>query len=99
MARGNQRDAAREKNQKKLAQKQRSQGKDGRPEQRNANDSAALAAKIAQKQALKKEQEQTQTTEATKKIVTKKKKVAKTMDTLDLLDAGLGGGKKKGGKK
>mmetsp|Transcript_30351 Transcript_30351/g.61800 ORF Transcript_30351/g.61800 Transcript_30351/m.61800 type:complete len:113 (+) Transcript_30351:87-425(+) len=58
MARGNQRDLAREKNLKKLADKTKADGQGGNVQNRNEGDSAKLAEKIAKKEAVKKAEEE-----------------------------------------
>jgi acyl-coenzyme A synthetase/AMP-(fatty) acid ligase len=78
---------------------------EGRPDQRNMNDSAALGAKVAAKQAAKKAQEETDKlaaewgagTAGAPKVLPKKKKAVKKGDGMDdLLSAGLSASKKKG---
>jgi hypothetical protein len=108
MARGNQRDLAREKNLKKAAGPNKLEGN---PLQRNAANSAALAEKVARTQAKAEEDARREAEDAARLAASggaaaapslglKKKKEGKGqgLDTLDLLDAGLGGGKKKGKK-
>ena len=69
---------------------------EGRPEQRNASDAAALAAKVAKKAEMKQQQEEAATAAASKPVVRKKTNKKKEDDNLDdLLSAGLGKGKKK----
>jgi hypothetical protein len=86
----------REKNLKKQQDKQKSQGREGNPLSRNLNDSAALAEKIARKQALMKEQEEEAARVAAAQTKTKKKSENLTSTGLDdLLNAGLVGVKKK----
>ena len=70
---------------------------EGRPEQRNASDAAALAAKVAKKAEMKQKQEEAATAEASHQTVVRKKTNKKKEDDNldDLLSAGLGKGKKK----
>jgi len=74
--------------------------KEGRPEERNANDSAALAAKIEAKKKMKEAQaeqdRQAAEREQAKAAVQKKKTKKKDEGLDDLLNAGLAGSKKKG---
>ena len=71
----------------------------GKPEERNASDAAALAAKVAKKKAMLKEQEAATANASTKAPVTRKKVPKKADPGLDdLLNAGLTG-QKKGKKK
>mmetsp|Transcript_17942 Transcript_17942/g.30955 ORF Transcript_17942/g.30955 Transcript_17942/m.30955 type:complete len:100 (+) Transcript_17942:147-446(+) len=97
MARGDQRERDRAKKQARLAKEGRNAPKDGRPEQRNANDAAALAAKVAKKAEMKQQQEADSAKAASNKPVvrkkTGKKKEAENLD--DLLSAGLSAGKGK----
>ena len=73
--------------------------KDGRPAERNENDSAALAARIEAKKKMKEaqtEQEQQVAEREKAKVAVQKKKSKKKDDSLDdLLSAGLSGSKKK----
>jgi len=69
---------------------------EGRPEQRNAADSAALAAKVARKAELKKlEEEKAANASATMPVARKKVNKKKDDNLDDLLSAGLAKGKKK----
>jgi len=98
MARGDQRERDRAKKLARLQAESKNSAKEGRPEQRNANDSAALAAKVAKKVEMKKQQEEEAARNASNQPVVRKKVVKKKeADDLDnLLSAGLGGkGKKK----
>ncbi|KAL7458058.1 hypothetical protein ACHAWC_009548 [Mediolabrus comicus] len=97
MARGDQRDRDRAKKQARLEKDKKNQAKEGNPEQRNANDSAALAAKVAKKAEMKKKQEEEEQRKALNKpVVVKSKAKKKEADNLDdLLSAGLSKGKKK----
>lgn len=100
MARGDQRDRDRAKAQAKLAKKGGAGKSDGHPAQRNANDSVALAEKVAKKAAMKKEADEKAAKEGSTKIVERKKVKKKEEGLDDLLSAGLAGGKgKKKGKK
>uniref|UniRef100_A0A7S2XTZ6 Small EDRK-rich factor-like N-terminal domain-containing protein n=1 Tax=Attheya septentrionalis TaxID=420275 RepID=A0A7S2XTZ6_9STRA len=104
MARGDKRERDRAKKQADLASREKGT-KEGRPDQRNMNDSAALGAKVAAKQAAKKAQEETDKlaaewgagTAGAPKVLPKKKKAVKKGDGMDdLLSAGLSASKKKG---
>jgi len=88
---------SREKNLAKQQAKLKSQSKGGDPEKRNANDKAALQAKVAKKAEMKKQQEaEAARAEANKPVVRKKTGKKKEADNLDdLLSAGLAKGKKK----
>ena len=69
---------------------------EGRPEQRNASDAAALAAKVAKKAEMKQKQEADAAKAAQNKPVVRKKTNKKEADNLDdLLSAGLSSGKGK----
>lgn len=99
MARGNQREMSREKNQKKLAAKNKGNDREGTPLSRNLNDKQALAAKVAAKKAAKEAEEAaaSKAAAAGPAVVAKKKKKPKADAGLDdLLSAGLVGAKKKG---
>lgn len=99
MARGNQREMSREKNQKKLAAKNKGNDREGTPLSRNLNDKQALAAKVAAKKAAKEADEAaaSKAAAAGPAVVAKKKKKPKADAGLDdLLSAGLVGAKKKG---
>ena len=99
MARGNQREMSREKNQKKLAAKNKGNDREGTPLSRNLNDKEALAAKVAAKKAAKEADEAaaSKAAAAGPAVVAKKKKKPKADAGLDdLLSAGLVGAKKKG---
>lgn len=88
MARGNQRAESRAKNEKKL--NAGGKAKEGRPEQRNLSDSAALAEKVARKAEMKKAQEEDAATNVSSQPVVRKKVPKKKNDDLDdLLGAGL----------
>jgi hypothetical protein len=68
---------------------------EGNPASRNLNDSAALAAKVAQKAEMKKKQEEEALKAMSNKPVVRKKTTAKEDAALDdLLFAGLSGKKK-----
>lgn len=63
---------------------------EGRPEQRNLSDSAALAEKVARKAEMKKAQEEDAATNVSSQPVVRKKVPKKKNDDLDdLLGAGL----------
>lgn len=94
MARGNQREQAREKTQKKLAAKSGGDQRQGTVHDRNDSDASALQAKVAAKKAAKEAEEAAGPAQVVKKP--KAKKEAAGLD--DLLSAGLAGGKKKGKK-
>ncbi|KAL7437089.1 hypothetical protein ACHAXH_008793 [Discostella pseudostelligera] len=95
MTRGDQRDRDRAKKQAKLQKETRSQGKEGRPEQRNLNDSAALAAKVAKKAEMKQKQEEEALRASSTTPVVRKKVTTKKEEDLDaLLSVGLPGKKK-----
>ena len=69
---------------------------EGRPDQRNLADSAALAAKVAKKAELKQKQEEEALKSAANVPVLRKKVTTKKEDDLDaLLSVGLPGSKKK----
>lgn len=96
MARGNQRDEARAKNLKKKQAEMKGAGREGTPLQRNEDDKAKLAAKIAMKAERAKADDEKAA--ATSSIAAQgkrreKKKEAAGLD--DLLSAGLDTGKKK----
>mmetsp|Transcript_19462 Transcript_19462/g.30433 ORF Transcript_19462/g.30433 Transcript_19462/m.30433 type:complete len:99 (+) Transcript_19462:155-451(+) len=98
MARGDQRERDRAKKQARLQKEAKGGGsKEGKPEQRNLADSAALAAKVAKKAELKKKQEEEEQRMAGNKPVVARSKVKKKepagLD--DLLSAGLAKTKKK----
>lgn len=97
MARGDQRERDRAKKQARLAKDAKNQAKGGNPETRNANDAAALQAKVARKAEMKTKEEEELARAARSKPVARKKKGKKEDDSLDdLLSAGLAGkGKKK----
>ena len=68
---------------------------EGRPEQRNASDAAALAAKVAKKAEMKQKQEEAATAAASNQLLGKKTNKKKEDDNLDdLLSAGLGKGRR-----
>lgn len=68
---------------------------EGRPEQRNLNDSAALAAKVAKKAEMKQKQEEEALRAASTTPVVRKKVTTKKDEDLDaLLSVGLPGKKK-----
>lgn len=100
MARGNQREISREKNLKKLQAANKGGNRAGSKLQRDEEDKAKLEAKVAAKAAKKKEEEE----EAKRnegRVVVKPKKINKKKEASgfdDLLNAGLGGNKKKGKK-
>mmetsp|Transcript_9291 Transcript_9291/g.15413 ORF Transcript_9291/g.15413 Transcript_9291/m.15413 type:complete len:96 (+) Transcript_9291:55-342(+) len=95
MARGNQREQAREKNQKKLAAKSGGDQRQGTVHDRNDSDKSALLAKVAAKKAAK----EAEAAAGPAKVVVKPKKKKKEPEGLDdLLSAGLAGTKKKGKK-
>mmetsp|Transcript_50512 Transcript_50512/g.107609 ORF Transcript_50512/g.107609 Transcript_50512/m.107609 type:complete len:96 (-) Transcript_50512:786-1073(-) len=95
MARGNQREQAREKNLKKLQAKSGGDQRAGTIHDRNASDKNALEAKVAAKKAAK--EAEAAAGPAPKVVKPKgKKKEAAGLD--DLLSAGLSGAKKKGKK-
>jgi len=74
--------------------------KEGRPEDRNLADSAALAAKVeAKKIAKQKAAEDAERAERATPVVRKKKEKKKEGNLDDLLSAGLEASKKKKGKK
>mmetsp|Transcript_16375 Transcript_16375/g.39192 ORF Transcript_16375/g.39192 Transcript_16375/m.39192 type:complete len:97 (+) Transcript_16375:117-407(+) len=96
MARGNQREQAREKNQKKLAAKQGGGDKrEGSVHDRNAGDGSALANKVAAKKAAA---EAAAAAGPAQQVVKPKKKKKEAEGLDDLLGAGLAGNKKKGKK-
>mmetsp|Transcript_2101 Transcript_2101/g.3972 ORF Transcript_2101/g.3972 Transcript_2101/m.3972 type:complete len:97 (-) Transcript_2101:290-580(-) len=82
MARGDQRERDQAKKQARLAKDGKGKAKDGRPEQRNANDSDALAAKVAMKAEMKKKQEEEEANAVSNAPVVRKKK-KKEVDSLD----------------
>jgi hypothetical protein len=68
---------------------------EGRPEQRNLNDSAALAAKVAKKAEMKQKQEEEALRASSTTPVVRKKVTTKKEEDLDaLLSVGLPGKKK-----
>lgn len=95
MARGNQREQAREKNQKKLDAKSGGDQRSGTINDRNASDGGALAAKVAAKKAAKEAEAAAGPAPTIVKPKGKKKEAA-GLD--DLLSTGLSGVKKKGKK-
>ncbi|CAB9501484.1 expressed unknown protein [Seminavis robusta] len=95
MSRGDKRDRDRAKTQARLAQKSKANAREGRPEDRNANDAAALQAKVAAKKAAK---DAEAGNAPSKGPVARKAKNKKQQDLDDLLNAGLTTGKKKGAK-
>mmetsp|Transcript_11771 Transcript_11771/g.27937 ORF Transcript_11771/g.27937 Transcript_11771/m.27937 type:complete len:99 (+) Transcript_11771:137-433(+) len=98
MSRGNQRDTDRAKRQAKEAAKNKQNGREGTPAQRNGEDGAKLQAKLAAKASKKAEDAENATT--TKAPVVRKKVPAKKTDTLDdMLNAGLSAKKSKNRKK
>mmetsp|Transcript_25713 Transcript_25713/g.55324 ORF Transcript_25713/g.55324 Transcript_25713/m.55324 type:complete len:99 (-) Transcript_25713:235-531(-) len=96
MARGNQREVDQAKKQARLL-KQGGKSKEGRPEQRNLNDSAALAVKVAKKAEMKKAQDEEDAAKAAASgpVVRKKTKKKEPAGLDDLLSAGLSSGKGK----
>ena len=68
---------------------------EGRPDQRNASDAAALAAKVAKKEEMKKMEEGQEQRQTNSTVVRKKTNKKKEADLDDLLSAGLAKGKKK----
>jgi len=70
---------------------------EGRPEQRNLNDSAALAVKVAKKAEMKKAQDEEDAAKAAASgpVVRKKTKKKEPAGLDDLLSAGLSSGKGK----
>ena len=94
MARGNQREQAREKNQKKLAAQQKGDQRGGSVHDRNDGDKAALEAKVAAKKAAR----EAEAAAPDKTVVKPKKKKEAAAGLDDLLSAGLSGNKKKGKK-
>ena len=94
MARGNQREQAREKNQKKLAAQQGGDQRGGSVNDRNDGDKAALEAKVAAKKAAR----EAEAAVPDKTVVKPKKKKEAVAGLDDLLSAGLSGNKKKGKK-
>ncbi|KAK1748212.1 hypothetical protein QTG54_000151 [Skeletonema marinoi] len=98
MARGDQRERDRAKKLARLQKEQKGGPKEGNPESRNLNDSAALAAKVAKKAEMKKKQEEEEQRNAANKPVVVKSKAKKKKEPAgldDLLSAGLAKGKKK----
>ncbi|KAL7549308.1 hypothetical protein ACHAWF_012581, partial [Thalassiosira exigua] len=72
----------------------RNSPQEGRPAERNATDSAALAAKVAKKAEMKQKQEADAAKAETSKPVVRKKTKKKEAGNLDdLLSAGLSKGK------
>mmetsp|Transcript_49270 Transcript_49270/g.73481 ORF Transcript_49270/g.73481 Transcript_49270/m.73481 type:complete len:100 (-) Transcript_49270:842-1141(-) len=99
MSRGDQRERDRAKRQAKLAKEGKNNQREGTPLQRNADDKAALAAKVAAKKAKKEAEEAAAAGAKSGSGPVKPKKAGKKKDDgLDLLDAGLAV-KKKGKKK
>jgi len=96
MARGNQREIAREKNLKKQAAKSGGSQREGSVHDRNSSDKDALLAKVAAKKAAK---EAAEAAGPAQQVVKPKKKKKEAEGLDDLLSAGLSGNKKKGGKK
>jgi len=99
MARGNQREQAREKNQKKLAAKSGGDQRSGTINDRNASDKTALEAKVAAKKAAKETEAAAAAAGVNNAIKKPKKKKVEAVGLDDLLSAGLSGGGKKKGKK
>ena len=95
MARGNQREQAREKNLKKHAAKNQGDQPGGHVHDRNSSDKAALEAKVAAKKAAK----EAEAAAGPAQVVVKPKKKKEEASGLDdLLNAGLSGNKKNGKK-
>ena len=92
MSRGDQRDRDRAKRQAKEAAKNKVNQREGTPQQRNADDKAALLAKVEAKKA---KQISESKDEDNKKPVVRKKVKKETESLDDLLSAGLAAGKKK----
>ncbi|GMI53123.1 hypothetical protein ScalyP_jg5752 [Parmales sp. scaly parma] len=96
MARGNQRDQAREKNLKKLAAANGGDGREGTKLQRDEADKAALALKvIAKSEKAKLDAEKAALAEGNEVVKPKKKEKKVEAGLDDLLSAGLTGKKKK----
>mmetsp|Transcript_5015 Transcript_5015/g.10374 ORF Transcript_5015/g.10374 Transcript_5015/m.10374 type:complete len:99 (-) Transcript_5015:193-489(-) len=96
MSRGDQRERDRAKNLAKQQQKAKQNSKSGDPLSRNANDAAALQAKVAAKQEKVKAEEAAGTNSSGKGPVVRKKGTQKKKESVDdLLSAGLAGGKKR----
>lgn len=92
MTRGDQRQRDRAKRQAKEASKNKGNGREGKPLQRNEDDKAALQAKIAAKKAQKAAENNA---EPTKAPVVRKRVPKKNDENFDdLLNAGLSNGKK-----
>mmetsp|Transcript_7312 Transcript_7312/g.13293 ORF Transcript_7312/g.13293 Transcript_7312/m.13293 type:complete len:101 (+) Transcript_7312:346-648(+) len=100
MARGNQREQAREKAQKKLASKGGGDTRSGTINDRNASDKTALEAKVAAKKAAREAEAAAEAAGVSGAIKKPKKKKAADVGMDDLLSAGLAGtgGKRKGKK-
>ena len=96
MARGNQREQAREKAQKKLTAGSKGSGREGTKLQRDEEDKAKLEAKVKAKAEAKKIAELEAAKEETKQVVKPKKKKKEVLDLDDLLSAGLSGKQTKG---
>lgn len=99
MTRGDQRERDRAKRQTKEASKNKTNGREGTPSERNMDDKFALQAKVAAKKAAKEAEVSAGvdpvTTGTTKAAPVSRKKVAKKTEILDdLLDAGLTKAKK-----
>jgi len=92
MSRGDQRDRDRAKRQAKDAAKNKANQREGTPQQRNADDKAALLAKLEAKKAKQLSESKDQ---VEKKTVVRKKVKKETESLDDLLSAGLTAGKKK----
>jgi len=92
MSRGDQRDRDRAKRQAKDAAKNKVKQREGTPQQRNADDKAALLAKLEAKKAKQLSESKDQ---VEKKPVVRKKVKKETESLDDLLSAGLTAGKKK----
>lgn len=92
MSRGDQRDRDRAKRQAKDAAKNKVNQREGTPQQRNADDKAALLAKLEAKKAKQLSESKDQ---VEKKTVVRKKVKKETESLDDLLSAGLTAGKKK----
>ena len=95
MSRGDQRDRDRAKRQAKEAAKNKGIQREGTPQQRNADDKAALLAKLEAKKAKQLSESKDQDN---KKPVVRKKVKKETESLDDLLSAGLAAGKKKSRK-
>ena len=92
MSRGDQRDRDRAKRQAKEAAKNNGTQREGTPQQRNADDKAALLAKLEAKRT---KQLAGPLDQDAKKPVVRKKEKKKSEALDDLLSAGLAAGKKK----